>query len=58
MKTLHPAIHVIRAVADHVEREFGTYTRGKCHTAPAKEKDVKLLQQAYHDAGYHTLSTG
>ena len=45
-------------MADHVEREFGTYTRGKRHTAPAKEKDVKVLQQAYHDSGYHILSRG
>jgi len=28
MKKLHPAIHTIRAVAKHIEKEFGTYKRG------------------------------
>lgn len=58
LKVLHPAIHVIRAVADHVENEFGTYTRGKKHTVPTKERDIKILQGAYHQAGHHTFTRG
>ncbi|KAF7985445.1 hypothetical protein HWV62_5185 [Athelia sp. TMB] len=53
LKKLHPAIHVIRAVTEHIEDEFGTFTRGTRHTAPKKEADVKLLQQAYRVARLH-----
>ena len=47
LKKLHPAIHIIRAVTEHVEREFGTKARGQSHNVPPKEKDVQLLQNSY-----------
>jgi hypothetical protein len=60
LKKLHPAIHLIRAVANHIEQEFGTYTRGKRHTIPSKDRDikVKVLQESYHRAEYNKLSSG
>jgi hypothetical protein len=47
LKKLHPAIHVIRALTLHVEEEFGTLSRGKNHTVPKKELDVRRLQESY-----------
>lgn len=58
LKKLHPAIYVIRAVTEHIEREFGTKARGQSHTVPSKEKDVDLLQNSYQEAGYHKFSNG
>ncbi|KAF9528728.1 hypothetical protein CPB83DRAFT_894233 [Crepidotus variabilis] len=58
MTKLHPAIHVIRAVTDHIEKEYGTYTRGKKHTSPSKDKDVNKLRAAYCEAGYHSYTGG
>jgi hypothetical protein len=58
MKKLHPAIHTIRAIAMHIEKEFGTLTRGKKHTVPKKELDVAKLQQVYKESGYHKFKMG
>ncbi|PPR03061.1 hypothetical protein CVT26_004559 [Gymnopilus dilepis] len=58
LKRLHPAIHVIRAVAEHVERQFGTQTRGKKHTTPQREKDVRKLQDSYKESGHHKYVAG
>ncbi|KAK7015543.1 hypothetical protein VNI00_019077 [Paramarasmius palmivorus] len=56
LKMLHPAIPTIRSVADHIENQFETYTRGKRHTVPKKEADVRRLLEAYH--GTHTQERG
>jgi hypothetical protein len=58
LKKLHPAIHVIRAVTLHIEEEFGTLTRGKKHTVPRKELDIRTLQESYKSAGYHKYVAG
>jgi hypothetical protein len=58
LKKLHPAIHVIRAVASHLEQEFLTLTRGKKHTTPKKELDIKTLQESYHKACIHNYKPG
>jgi hypothetical protein len=50
LKKLHPAIHVVNAVASHVEKEFQTLTCGKKHTVPKKEPDIQALQKLYHTA--------
>ena len=50
LKKLHPAIHVIHAVASHLEQEFLTLMRAKKHTTPKKELDIKTLQESYHKA--------
>ncbi|KAJ7149090.1 hypothetical protein C8R46DRAFT_1198892 [Mycena filopes] len=47
LKKLHPAIHVIRAVNDHMEFEFKTKVRGRKHTIPRKELDLQELQKWY-----------
>ena len=43
----------MRAVKDHIESEFGTVSRGKKHTTPAKEKDIKTLCAAYEEEEIH-----
>ena len=58
LKTLHPAIHVIRGVTSHVEKEFNTLTRGKKHTVPQKELDVQKLQDSYNASKLHTEILG
>jgi hypothetical protein len=58
LKKLHPAIHTIRDVAEHIEKEFGTLTRGKKHTVPKKELDVSRLQEEYKVSSYHEFSAG
>jgi uncharacterized UPF0160 family protein len=52
MKKLHPAIHTIRAIAAHIEKEFNTLTRGQKHTIPKKELDVHKLQQIYKQSDH------
>lgn len=46
---LHPAIHTIRSLTQHVEEEFGTITWGMKHTTPKKDDDVKKLEKAYQE---------
>jgi hypothetical protein len=45
-------------VKDHIEDEINHFHRGKSHTSPDKEKDVKQLQEAYHNANIHVLTEG
>jgi hypothetical protein len=47
LKKLHPAIRVIRALTVHLEKEFGTVTRGNKHTIPRKDEEVLKLRKAY-----------
>ncbi|KAK7023628.1 hypothetical protein VNI00_016590 [Paramarasmius palmivorus] len=56
LKKLHPAVPTIRAVTEHIEDQFETYTRGKRHTAPKKEKDVQRLVNSYKEL--HKLHEG
>jgi hypothetical protein len=58
LKKLHPAIHVIRAVANHIEAEFKTLTRGKKHTVPKQDLDVQTLQSSYHASCIHNRVPG
>ncbi|KAJ7165181.1 hypothetical protein C8R46DRAFT_1035785 [Mycena filopes] len=58
LKKLHPAIHVIRAVNDHVEYEFKTKVRGHKHTIPQKELDMQELQKWYRASDVHTFKAG
>jgi hypothetical protein len=58
LKKLHPAIHVIRAVGSHVEKEFNTSTRGKKHTVPEKELDIQRLWNSYCASKLHKTIPG
>lgn len=58
LKKLHPAIHTIRNVAEHIEKDFGTLTRGKKHRVPQKELDVARLQKEHMESGYHEFLPG
>ncbi|KAI0693371.1 hypothetical protein BC835DRAFT_1415991 [Cytidiella melzeri] len=42
-----------RKVKDHVEANFNHFRRGKSHTTPEAEKDIKNLQAAYKNAKVH-----
>ena len=53
LKKLHPAIHVIWAVASLIEAEFQTLTQGKKHTVLKKDLDVQTLQNSYHESCIH-----
>lgn len=41
-----------------MEEEFGTLTRGKKHTVPKKEADVRRLVDSYQGAGIHVHEPG
>ncbi|KAJ3494148.1 hypothetical protein NLJ89_g10869 [Agrocybe chaxingu] len=58
LKKLHPAITTIRTTATHIEKDFGTLSRGAKHTKPSKEKDVTKLQKSYRISGYHNYKAG
>jgi hypothetical protein len=58
LKKLHPAIHVVRAVARLIELEFKTLTRGKKHTIPKKDLDVQTLHNSYHESRVHIRVPG
>ncbi|EMD42307.1 hypothetical protein CERSUDRAFT_42435 [Gelatoporia subvermispora B] len=42
-----------RKVIDHVEDDINHFRRGKSHTSPSKEADVKKLQQSYQKSKLH-----
>jgi hypothetical protein len=58
LKKLHPAIRVIRALTLHLEKEFGTLSRGKKHTVPKKDEDVLKLRKTYRASGYKRYEEG
>lgn len=42
-----PALPTLRTVANHVEKDVGTWTRGKKHTTPSPNADIEELQREY-----------
>ncbi|KAJ6565956.1 hypothetical protein DFH09DRAFT_919327 [Mycena vulgaris] len=58
LKKLNPAIHVIRAVNNHMEYEFKTRIRGRKHTVPKKELDIQELQKWYRASNVHVYEPG
>lgn len=44
---MHPAVRIIRALSQHMEKDFGTLNRGNKHGTPRKDRDVRKLQDAY-----------
>ena len=47
-----------RKVKDHVEAEINHYLRGKSHTSPEKENDIRVLQESYRQSKIHRLKPG
>jgi hypothetical protein len=47
-----------RKVKDHVEAEINHYRRGKTHTSPEKENDIRVLQESYRQSKIHQLKLG
>ncbi|KAI0693161.1 hypothetical protein BC835DRAFT_1416081 [Cytidiella melzeri] len=47
-----------RKVKDHVEANFNHFRRGKSHTTPEAEKDIKNLQDAYQTTRVHVRVPG
>ncbi|KAJ7574764.1 hypothetical protein C8J56DRAFT_1007882 [Mycena floridula] len=58
LRKLHPAIPVIKRLAVYMEQQFGTLTRGKRHTIPKKEGDVRKLRSTFVNSSYHTYTPG
>lgn len=58
IKKISAAIPTLRKVKDHTEAEFNNFYRGKSHTSPQKEKDVKHLQQSYKNSDIHVYTAG
>lgn len=52
------SIPVQRKIKDHVEAEFNHFRRGKSHTDPAKEADIRRLEQAYEAGKAHVYVQG
>ena len=50
---ISPAIPALRKIKDHVEAEFNHYRRGKSHTSPEAEEDIRKLQEALHHSKVH-----
>jgi hypothetical protein len=47
-----------RCVKDHVEREVNHFARGKTHTSPDAEDDIRNLEAAYKKDELHTFKPG
>ena len=47
-----------RKVKDHVEAEVNAFLRGKSHTSPDAEDDIKNLQAAYNNDSIHSFKAG
>jgi len=47
-----------RKVKDHVEAEINHFLRGKSHTSPDAEEDIKTLQKAYKNNKIHEFQPG
>lgn len=47
MNKYTPAVRSLLAVNEHIEGEFGILSRGKKHSAPAKEPDIIKLVASY-----------
>jgi hypothetical protein len=45
-------------VKDHVEAEVNCYLRGKSHTSPDAEEDIRNLQAAYQKDSIHAFKAG
>jgi len=51
-------LNITQAVTDHIEKEFGTYMRGKKHSVPKKAQDVQILYDLFKASTYHTFTRG
>ncbi|EJF56026.1 hypothetical protein DICSQDRAFT_72264 [Dichomitus squalens LYAD-421 SS1] len=58
MKQRAPAIPTLRVLDDDISRQFRTIYRGTTHTTPAKDADVRLLDEHYNSARLHIYTPG
>ncbi|KAK7018290.1 hypothetical protein R3P38DRAFT_2715514 [Favolaschia claudopus] len=58
MGKISPAIPALRKIQRHVEKQFGTNSRGARHGVPDKEKDVSMLTANYVASKLHTFVAG
>ena len=47
-----------RKVKDHVEAEVNAFLRGKSHSSPDAEEDIRNLQTAYEKDSIHSFTAG
>ena len=58
IRKLSASIPCQRKVKDHVEAEINHFCRGKSHTSPDIEEDIRNLQAAYEKDQIHVLKPG
>ncbi|KAJ7591737.1 hypothetical protein C8J56DRAFT_1046070 [Mycena floridula] len=58
LRKLHPAIPVIKALSVFIEKVFGSLSRGKKHTTPQKDIDVKKLRENFQASTFHKFTPG
>jgi hypothetical protein len=58
IRKLSASIPCQRKVKDHVEAEINHFCRGKSHTSPDAEEDIRNLQAAYKKDSIHTFKPG
>jgi hypothetical protein len=55
---MSPSIPCQRKVKDHVEAEVNSFRRGKTHSSPDAEEDIRNLQEAYRKDSIHVFQEG
>ncbi|KDQ49210.1 hypothetical protein JAAARDRAFT_716162 [Jaapia argillacea MUCL 33604] len=56
---IHPSVRIMRLVTAKVDGELGLLSRGKKHSVPQKQKDVKRLEDTYEASpGIHVYTPG
>lgn len=58
IRNISASIPAQRKVKDHVEAEINHFLRGKAHTSPDAEEDMKILQTAYRSNEIHKFQQG
>ncbi|KAI0685745.1 hypothetical protein BC835DRAFT_1289537 [Cytidiella melzeri] len=58
IRKISASIPTQRKVKDHIEANFNHFRRGKSHTTPDAEKDIRNLQGTYHEAEAHLYVPG
>jgi hypothetical protein len=58
IRKMSPSIPCQRKIKDHVEAEVNNFRRGKSHSSPDAEEDIRNLQAAYQKDSIHIFKEG
>jgi hypothetical protein len=58
IRKMSSSIPCQRKIKDHVEAEVNAFRRGKSHTNPDAEEDIRNLQAAYQKESIHSFKSG